>query len=140
MSEDTPSEDKLGEEFRNLGKNLVDAFRTAWEAPERKKLQQDIESGLNELGNTLKEEYDTFSESPTGQRLKADVVDMRERVRTGEAEAKVRSDLLVALRTVNEELQKVINRWSASQPSEAGSEAPPEQPQAGSPPEPLQEA
>jgi hypothetical protein len=140
MSESTPSEDKLAEEFRNLGKNLVDAFRTAWETPERKKLQQDIESGLNELGNTLKEEYDTFSESPTGQRLKADVEDMRERVRTGEAETKVRNDLLVALRTVNDELQKVINRWSASQPSEAGSEATPEQPQAGSPPEPPQEA
>ena len=140
MSESTPSEDNLAEEFRNLGKNLMDAFRTAWEAPERKKLQQDIESGLNELGNTLKEEYDTFNESPTGQRLKADAEDMRERVRTGEAEAKVRSDLLIALRTVNDELQKVTARWAASQPSEAASEAPSEQPQAGSPPEPPQEA
>jgi hypothetical protein len=140
MSESTPSEDNLAEEFRNLGKNLMDAFRTAWETPERKKLQQDIESGLNELGNTLKEEYDTFNESPTGQRLKADVEDVRERVRTGEAEAKVRSDLLIALRTVNDELQKVTARWAASQPSEAASEAPSEQPQAGSPPEPPQEA
>ena len=140
MSESTPSEDNLAEEFRNLGKNLMDAFRTAWETPERKKLQQDIESGLNELGNTLKEEYDTFNESPTGQRLKADAEDMRERVRTGEAEAKVRSDLLIALRTVNDELQKVTARWAASQPSEAASEAPSEQPQAGSPPEPPQEA
>lgn len=136
MGESNPPEDKLAEEFRNLGKNLMDAFRTAWETPERKKLQQDIESGLNELGNTLRQEYNTFNESPTGQKLKADVEDLQERVRTGEAEAKVRSDLLVALKTVNEELQKVTDRLASRQPSESASEAPPGE----SPPEPSQEA
>jgi hypothetical protein len=140
MGESNPPEDKLAEEFHNLGKNLMDAFRTAWETPERKKLQQDIESGLNELGNTLRQEYNTFSESSTGQRLKADVEDLHERVRTGEAEAKVRSDLLVALRTVNDELQKVTDRLASRQSSESASEAPPEQPPAESPPEPPQEA
>jgi hypothetical protein len=140
MSESTPPEDKLAEEFHNLGKNLMDAFRTAWETPERQKLQQDIESGLNELGNTLRQEYNTFSESPTGQKLKADVEDLHERVRTGEAEAKVRSDLLVALKTVNEELQKVTDRLASHRPPEAASEAPSEQPPVESSPEPPQEA
>jgi hypothetical protein len=136
MSESNPPEDKLAEEFHNLGKNIMDAFRTAWETPERKRLQQDIESGLNELGSTLQQEYNTFSESPTGQKLKADMQDLHERVRSSETEAKVRSDLLVALQTVNEELQKVIERMASRQPPESANQVSPEEP----PVEPSQEA
>jgi hypothetical protein len=47
MSESNPNENKtpgddIGEQLNELGKNLRDALRTAWESDERRKLQQDI--------------------------------------------------------------------------------------------------
>jgi hypothetical protein len=125
MSESPPPEDNLTEEFRSLGKNLADAFRAAWERPERKKLQNDIENGLAEMGSTLKTEFDHVRESPTGQRIRTEVDDLGKRVRSGEMEAKIREELLAALRIVNQELEKVSTRLSPDEPAEhAQGEAP----------------
>lgn len=112
--ESRQSEESLTEEFRILGKNLMEAVRAAWESPERRKLQQEISSGLTELGATLRKEAQEFSASETGQRLKSDVQEAQQRIRSGEAENRVRDELLSALRTVNTELQKVSDSWSAT--------------------------
>ncbi len=114
MSENKPPENDLAEEFRNLGKNLADALRTAWESPERKKFQQEIENGINEMGATLSKEFSTFIESPTGQRLRSDVEDLGERIRTSDAQQHAREELLMALKRANIEIQRAAERWDAS--------------------------
>ncbi len=112
MTEQQPPESDINAEFRLLGKNLVDALRTAWESPERKRLQQELESGLKELGTSMKREIEKFSESPTGQRLKSEAQEVSERVRSGEVQNKAREELLAALRTLNNEIQKVSEKMS----------------------------
>lgn len=129
MSDEKSTDDTILEEFRSLGNNLVSVVRSAWESPERKKLQQEIEEGLAQLANTLKMEIDTFNESPAGQRIRTDVEDLRERVRTGEAESKFREEILKALRMINAELEKNTTRWSNS---ESGSENAPSEKETGS--------
>lgn len=128
MSDIPPQkEENLADEIRALGQNLVQVFRSVWDHPERQRLQRELESGLSDLSQTMNREFENLKESPTGQRLRADVEDLSERVRTGEAEAKVRAELLNVLRTVNQELQKVAHpRTSSSEqaPAEAaGSES-----------------
>lgn len=120
MTDNTKPEENLEDEFRNLGQNLVEALRTAWDSPERKKLQQEIGNGLTELNATLKKEFEDFDSSETGQRLKSDVENLRQRVRSGEAEEKVRSELLNALRIANEEIRKANANWKAAASSEEG--------------------
>ncbi len=93
MNEEQPQEENLSEAFRNLGKNIVDVFRSAWERPERKNLQKEVEDGLNELGSSIKKEIDEFSSSATGQQIKGDVDSLKGRIRSGETEAKVRSEV-----------------------------------------------
>jgi succinate dehydrogenase/fumarate reductase flavoprotein subunit len=107
MSENSTSEENLTDEFRNLGKNLIDVLHTAWESPERKKLQEEIESGLTEFGSSMKRELETFTDGPTGQQLKSDVEDLQERIRSKEVETKMREEILNTLRIVNTELEKV---------------------------------
>lgn len=118
MNENKSPEDNLSEEFRKLGQNLAEALRTAWESPERKQFQQELETGLTELSQTVKREAETFNESPTGQRFKENVQEVRGRLRTGEAQVRVRNELLAALRMFNKELEKVAehleNRSSGS--------------------------
>jgi hypothetical protein len=112
MSEQQPQEVKLGDAFRNLGKNIVDVFRAAWESPERKNLQEELENGLNEFSNSIKKEVDEFSVTPTGQQIKSDVESLKERIRSGETEAKVRSEVLNALRIVNTQLERITQEIS----------------------------
>jgi hypothetical protein len=129
--EQPKSEEDLTNEFRVLGETLVEAIRTAWERPERKRLQQEIENGLNELGTTLRQESEAFKESPTGQRLKSEFSDLHGKIRSGEAESRLRLELIGALRAINTELRKATDRWSGAsdQPEQTESPAaePPEQ-------------
>lgn len=134
MSENPENENPIAEEFRNLGINLMNTMRAAWESPERKKLQGEIEEGLTALAATIKMEANTFTESPTGQRLKNDLDEWAQRVRSGEAEGKAREEIIRALKLINTELEKVTNRWPGQSedapsqpvnppPSEPGSSA-----------------
>jgi hypothetical protein len=113
VSENPQTEDTLAAEFRVLGQNLMRSLNALWESPERRRLQQEIEDGLNTLATTLKTEAEAFGQSPTGQRLKADLEDLQQRVQSREAEAKVRQGLLEALRALNAELEKVAASWEA---------------------------
>ncbi len=96
----------IADELRQLGKNIKEALRSAWESQERQKLQQEIQSGLSELGNMLNQAADDFNGSQAGQNIKADISDFKERLRTGEVESKVRSEILEALQTANRELKR----------------------------------
>jgi signal recognition particle GTPase len=115
MSETDPNENKspndnIGEQLNELGKNLREALQSAWESEERRKLQQEIEEGLANLGASLSEAAKDFSNSPTGQSLKEDVKDLNERWRTGEVKSKVRTEITETLRKVNDELQKATRK------------------------------
>jgi hypothetical protein len=102
------SAEDLASEFHNLGDNLKRYFVSAWESEQRKTIQTEIETGLSDLGDTLKKTADEIHESETGQRIKSEAVDFRDRVREGEVEQKVRSDLTNLLQKLNTELEKAI--------------------------------
>ncbi len=125
MTDNPQPENNLSDEFRALGENLIKALESVWESPERRKLQQEIESGLNELASTLQKEARTFRDSPASQQLKADFEDLSQRVRSGEAEEKAREELLKALNLINTELEKVTSRWGKRESSDEESPSPP---------------
>ena len=130
MSNDPNPEENLAEEFRNLGKNLVAALQAAWDAPERRRLQEEVLSGLNEFGTAIKKEAEQVANSDAGQKLINDVEQLGEKLRSSETQAKVRQEIISALKTANSEIEKVIENWSgkASSPSpESESAAQPEE-------------
>lgn len=115
MSTDNPNENKtqndnIGDQLNELGKNLRQMLQSAWESEERRKLQQEIEVGLANLGESLSEAARDFSDSPTGQSLKEDMKDIQERWRTGEVQSKAHNDIMDALRKVNTELKKATQK------------------------------
>lgn len=120
MTDEPNSSDNLADEFRNLGHNLLNIVQTAWDSPERKRLQEEILSGLDEAGSAIKREADQFREGPTGQQLKNDVERLGEQLRSSETQEKVRQEVLSALRTLNSELQKVAEQWTRT--TESGEE------------------
>jgi len=126
MTEPQDAHDDLGDELRALGANLKDMLQAAWESDERKRAQQEIETGLEDLARTLRSAGQEFAAGPTGQRLKADVHDLHERLRTSQVDDRVRQELVAALRRVNEELGKAARNWAMQ-----GGDAPKPEPRAG---------
>ena len=122
MSDKPNDTDNISDAFHQLGENLLRTVRSAWETPERKKLQQEIETGLSDLAETVRREVDTFNESPTGQKLKSDVSDAYHGVRTTVAEANLRDELLKALRTVNQELDNLATKLNRSEAADKASQ------------------
>ena len=128
MTESQNPPDDLGDELRALGATLREMVKAAWESDERKRAQQDIETGLEELARTLRSAGQEFAASPTGQRFKADLRDLHERLSTGQADDHLRQELVAGLRRVNDELTKAARAWTAR-----GADAPKPEPPSGPP-------
>lgn len=126
---ETPNEDSLVDEFEELGKNLILVLRAAWERPERQKLQQDLEKGLSGLGKAIKKDAQTVTSHPVSQRIKTEVEDIGERVRSGQVEARARAELVGALRSANAGLEKAASHMTGkASPASSGSTPTTEQP------------
>lgn len=126
MTEPQDTHDDLGDELRALGANLKSMLQAAWESDERKRAQQEIETGLEDLARTLRSAGQEFAAGPTGQRLKADLHDLQERLQASQVDDRVRQELVSALRRANEELNKAAQAWMAK-----GEDAPSPGSQAG---------
>jgi hypothetical protein len=100
----------LGEELRSLGANLKQILEEAWQSEERVQLQREIESGLNEAAGTLRSAASEFDQSAAGQRLKSEMKDIGEKMRTGELQGQARSELVEILRKLNDELRAAASR------------------------------
>jgi t-SNARE complex subunit (syntaxin) len=125
---DESAQPDLASELRQLGKNLKASLQSAWESEERKKVQEEIENGLAELGQLLQDTATEFEANRVGQEIKANVADFRSRLESGEVETRVRKDLTAALQTINAELDKFKDQWTRPEEdppttaSEAGDE------------------
>lgn len=120
MTNPTQPESDLVAEIRQLGQSLSNLLRAAWASPERQKLKQEIESGLAEVSASLKQAAADLQQSETGQRVRADLEDLRTRMERGEVEARLRVDLLQALRTINAELERATGQWASRTSGESG--------------------
>lgn len=110
MEDNKKQNPEIGEEILNLGNNLIEIIRSAWDHPERKNLTKEIEAGFAEMGTLLKHEVEKFEESPAGKTLKADIDNIHERVKSGEIEETLRNNLVSVLQSANNELKKINNQ------------------------------
>jgi hypothetical protein len=99
----------VASELRDLGENLKNILIDAWESEERKNLQNEIKTGLANLGQNLDQAAKEFKESEAGQRFRTETEDLHRRFRSGEVETRVREDLIAALRKINTELEKILS-------------------------------
>lgn len=113
-----PDGENLGDEFLNLGKNLSDFMRAAWKSPEGQHLKHEVRTGMKELGSALNNAVSELSQGETGQQLKKDFEDLRQRVSNGEVENRSRLEILTVLRKVNDELSQAAERWKAGNPKD----------------------
>lgn len=99
-------EESLTDEFVKLGENIRGIVKTVWESDESIRVRQDVKKGLVELEHSLDKLSDELNESQAAQRIREEMEDLTDRVRSGEVETTVRSSMMSALKHVNAEIEK----------------------------------
>ncbi len=113
----------VGQQFKELGDSLAQAFRTAWEDEENKRRLQEMRTGLESMVREVGKAIDDTAHSPQGQHLREEAERTMEKVRNASEQTvqEVRPQLITALQQLNIELQKLVSRM------EKHSDAPPPQ-------------
>jgi ElaB/YqjD/DUF883 family membrane-anchored ribosome-binding protein len=103
---------EVGKQFESLGNSLAQALRSAWSNlesnPETRELKTGLESMVHNVGQAIEE----GAKTPEAQQLKEEAKRTAKTLRdAGEsAVQEARPQLISALRQVNDELQKLIDK------------------------------
>ncbi len=102
----------VGKQFQTLGESLAKAFRTAWENEQNQQRLHEMRNGLESIVHNVDQAIQETAASPEGQQIRSEANRAAESLRsaTEQTAQEVRPHLVSALRQVNEELQKFINR------------------------------
>lgn len=120
MSDSSNSNNDLFNELSALGGNLAKLARAAWESPERKKLQTELETAFADLGQTLNRASADFLSSPTGQQIVMEFNQLRERVRESGLTSAAYEEAVALLQRLNAELNKAAAKMNPDQGDDAG--------------------
>jgi hypothetical protein len=123
MSE-TDSSERLGEAFQRLGENLERLIRHAWASGTRRQLQTDLETGLRQLEQSVRDLAQRASESDTGQQIQQDLSELQQKVETGELGSQARRELLHALDRLNSEIEAALADWPGEEATGGSEEEP----------------
>lgn len=112
MTEERDSKPSLEQEFEKLGQNIREALQGAWGSDERKRLSEEIQRGLNEVGEALGKVANDLQQNETVQHVSTEVDEFAERIQTGEFAKKIRAETSEALESLNRELENWLQRWT----------------------------
>lgn len=110
----------LERELAELGRRLTQAIQTAWETEEARRLRQEVKAGLEKLADELEKGAERAREHPTTQKVREEVEEVLESARRGKVAQEVKEGVLEALRSLNAELDRLIQRLEEAQKPEEG--------------------
>ena len=110
MGEQTKTERGIADELTKLAQQLTTAAKTAWDSEERKRLQNEIMTGMQRVGQELTTAINKAAESEQAKELKTRATKMAEDVQKTDVADEVRKGILIGLEAVNRELGKLLER------------------------------
>ncbi len=103
---------EVGRQFQALGESLAQAMHAAWENEATQRRVQEMRTGLEAMARDVSKAVEDTGNSPQGQRFREEAHHTAESLRsaTEQTVQEIRPQLINALQTLNDELQKLINR------------------------------
>lgn len=124
---------EVGRQFQALGESLAQAMHVAWENESTQRRVQEMRTGLESMARDIGKAVEDTASSPQGQRFREEAHHTAETLRsaTEQAVQEIRPQLINALQTLNDELQRLINRIEKSPSPDStspGSDSDPDKP------------
>ena len=122
MTQDEKTQDEnprsdLKDQFRNLGENIKNVLNNAWDSQERQNVQQEIQDGLNEVGEIMESLVGGVRDSEPGKKFVEGMDNLSEKYQSGEMQAQVRESLVSAMDTLNANLKKASDKFNSKDQS-----------------------
>jgi len=109
--EEAPATD-LANEFADLGRAMRDALNAAWNSEERRQLQTEIRSGLNQLADEMEAAAKKIRDSEAGQKVESKAKQARDDIHSGKVGDEMRGALGSALRAARDAIDKVAESFT----------------------------
>lgn len=110
---------EMGRQFQQLGESLSAAFRAAWNDEEVRRHAQGAQDGLEALAQEVGKVVTEMAQSPR-LRQAADSAVKSARTAGEDTVQEIRPHVVDALRQLNQELQKFIDKIEAGKPQGSG--------------------
>jgi hypothetical protein len=106
------TEADIAEELKNLGRQLADTLRTAWNSQERQKLESEIRRGVKSFADEVGKAVHEIKESPPAQRAREEASQIRTKVESGEVGHKAKSNMAQGLHWLSVELERLSKQFT----------------------------
>jgi hypothetical protein len=120
---------EVGKQFAALGKSVGEAFQALWSNEQTQKQVKEVKAGLETMVSEVNTAVGKVSSTPEAQKLKQEASKAAQTaIAAGEQTVQeVRPQLLSALRTLNDEMQRLIDKLEAEPPAPQEPPQPPEE-------------
>ena len=113
-------------EFQTLGRAFAEAFETAWNSEERKRVEEEVRAGVNSFASEVDKVIREAKESPTGERMKNEAGEVAGKVESSEIGRRALEGISQGLAWVSVEMGKLSEQLVPEEksPEDLDAEAP----------------
>lgn len=103
---------EVGKQFETLGQSIAQAVRAAWENESTQRQLHELRTGLESMVRDVEKAIQDSANTPRGQQIRQEAERAAESLKSASQQTvqEVRPHLVSALKQVNDELQRLIDR------------------------------
>lgn len=127
QSSQTPQDSgkELIDELTRLGQKFVDVVEVAWNSEQRKKIEEDLRTGLVTVASSLEDGFKRVSSTKEAQEAVNAAEEVAEKVRTSKIASELSEALAQGLRALSDQMDKLSSELKKSSASGAQSTSKP---------------
>ena len=104
-------------EFQTLGRSFAEAFETAWNSEERKRVEEEVRAGVQSFASEVDKVIREAKSSPTGERVMNEAGDMANKVESSDIGQRALEGLSQGLAWVSVEMGKLAEELTPMEKS-----------------------
>ena len=106
------------EELKDLGRQVAETLRSAWESAERQKVESEIREGVKSFVDEIDKAVREAKSSTTAQKFHNDAAEMRQKIESSDIADKARTGVVQGLRWLSDELGKLAEQFNPPEKTE----------------------
>ena len=108
--------DLIGE-FQTLGRSFAEAFESAWNSEERKRVEEEVRTGVQTFADEVDKVIREAKNSPTGERVAKEAGDMASKVESSQFGRRALEGLAQGLSWMSVEMGKLADQFAPEEKS-----------------------
>jgi soluble cytochrome b562 len=113
----------ITDELQNLGKQVADTLRSAWESDQRQKVETEVREGMKSFANEIDKVLKQVREGTAAQKIKEEAADAKAKMESSDLPNKARSGVVSGLKWLSVELGKLADQFAPTEKAAEDEEA-----------------